>query len=163
LGVTEAPPQQSQRPDEPGWWAKLKGEDLDLNALAESLTYDDLKIIRFGSGYYLRSSDFDGMTAAEEVERCAGEIVRVLNGAATVHFGNHDPVEVDQVARVSKAGAIQHFVFLCGGIRLRSRAAITVRTSDDTEGATPPSEVEVFARLGLMREEVERVPSLLIS
>jgi hypothetical protein len=137
---------------------RLKGEALDLDTLAASLSGEDLIVARLGEAYYLRARDFQGVSSSESgaVERRAEEIIRVVNGAAQVLLGNHHSVEVDRVALVTETGAIQHFVHMSGTVMGRARIEAALETCGASERPASPSEVEVFSRLGLVREDVER-------
>jgi hypothetical protein len=147
---------ESERLDSPGWWARLSGDTLDLDALVESLSSDDLRVSRVGETYYLRSADFDVLPPSEatSVERRATEIVRVLNGALRVYLGSHDPVAVGGVSLVAETGAIQHFFSLTPA-ETRDRA-VPLTIIGGSERDVVRSDVEASSRLGLVREDVER-------
>jgi hypothetical protein len=95
----------------PGWWARLEGDEFDLKALASTL--DDrspAQIHQFDGRYYLRIAEFDQFRESGDVETRVSEILRVLNGAARVQYGNNREVRVDAAARVQRDGQIQHFI-----------------------------------------------------
>jgi hypothetical protein len=140
-----------------GWWVGLSGDQFDLEALRESVRGDEIEIARWDEAYFLRSTDFESLAESAAVERRGNEIVRVLNGAALVHFGNHRAVGVDRVVLVNEDGSKKWFVQLNAGIQVRSRVGATVSSAGGVpEQPPPPSDVEVFLRLGLQREDVER-------
>jgi hypothetical protein len=146
----------------PGWCVRLEGDPLDLEALADAL-FGDVRIVRGGDRFYLRAPDFESFASeeAEAVSRRATEIVRVLNGAAQVHHGDHRPISVGAAALVKKDGSIQHYVFAAtaGGLRLRGRiAALTVTRAGTHEPEPPPtSPIERMTIRGLTDADVERV------
>jgi hypothetical protein len=146
----------------PGWWVRLEGDPFDLEALADAL-FRDVRIARGGDHFYLRAPDFESFASAdaEAVHRRATEIVRVLNGAAQVHHGDHRPISVGAAALVKEDGSIQHYVFAAtaGGLRLRGRiAALTVtRAGTHEPEALPPSPIERMTLRGLTDADVEGV------
>jgi hypothetical protein len=141
---------------EPGWWARLHGEQLDLQALLTSVALEGLQIRRRDDQYYLHSDDFDGIDASEAVERRAEEIVRVLNGAAQIHYGTHRPVRVGGVVSVTETGAMNAFVHLSGSIMARGRLSATLSVGGAPVAPTGPTEVQQFTVAGLADEDAER-------
>jgi hypothetical protein len=99
----------------PGWWARLEGEALDLEALAGALgDRSPVQVRQFDGRYYLRMEEFDQIKGSGDVETRASEILRVINGAARVQHGNNHEVRVDAAANVQPDGTIQHTVHLSG-------------------------------------------------
>jgi hypothetical protein len=140
--VNEADPLSS------GWWVRLEGESVDLVAVADGLS-GELRVVRHGEHFYLHAPDFAGVAAheAEAVERRAAEIVRILNGAAQVQFGDHRPISVGAVALVNEDGGIHHFVFASSAVAVTSR--VRVELTIVGEKAPEPRELSPMERMTL--------------
>ena len=99
-----ADPNREPRLD-PGSWARLAGERLDLEALATA--FADTSAVRvqlFDGRYYLRIEDFDDAGETGHVEARANEVLLVINGASRVEHGDSREVRVDVSARVTETG-----------------------------------------------------------
>lgn len=111
----------------PGWWARLAGERLDLDALV-ALRVKGIEVRRLDDRYYLRAEAFADVGESSDVVRVAEEIVGVLNGAARVEHGNRREVRIDAATRVHEDGRIENFVNLAATITGRSRLTVTLAT-----------------------------------
>jgi hypothetical protein len=147
----------------PGWWARLEGEEFDLTALAGALgDSSPVQIRRFDGRYYLRMAQFDQFNESSDVETRAGEILRIVNGAGRVEYGNSREVRVDAAARVHPDGQIQHFVHLSGAIHARSRVSDSVHALGDQarhghEATQPPSQPMSLAEAQALVGRILRV------
>jgi hypothetical protein len=122
----------------PGWWSRLEGEQLDQEALAEALgDRSPVQIRQFNGRYYLRMAEFDRLDESADVETRASEVLRIVNGAARVQYGDSREVRVDAVARVGPDGQIQHFVHLSGAIHARGRVSATLTVGRESVPAAP--------------------------
>ena len=142
----------------PRWWARLEGEQPDLEALAEALgDRGPVQIRQLDGRYYLRMAEFDRLDESAEVETRASEVLRIANGAARVQYGDSREVRVDAVARVGPNGQIQHFVHLSGAIHARGRvsAALTVN-GDPVPAASEPTVAEEALAAALNDPQAER-------
>lgn len=125
--MTEAPRTNHELRGQPGWWARLEGDGFDVEALAAAL--DDrspAQIRRFDGRYYLRMAEFDQIHDSGDVETRASEVLRIVNGAARIQYGDNREVRVDAVARVQLDGQIQHFIHASGTIHARTRLSATL-------------------------------------
>jgi hypothetical protein len=100
--VNGTPDANQQLRRHPGWWARLEGEEFDLEALAGALgDRSPVQIRQFDGRYYLRMAELDELTDSGDVETRAGEVLRTVNGAARVQYGDNREVQVDAAARGS--------------------------------------------------------------
>jgi hypothetical protein len=116
----------------PGWWVRLNGDPMDLEALEESLSGEDLIVARRGDSFYLRAAEFEDFAADESasVDVRATEIVRILNAAAKVRLGDHRAVSVG-----STASAEQTLFF----VNNFSHGSLQKRCATDPESSTNTS------------------------
>jgi hypothetical protein len=143
----------------PGWWARLVGEGLDLQTLADSVRLPEVEVRSFDGRYYLCAEELQAATDEQsgDAERRAEEIVRVLNGAARVEHGNHREVHVDAAAKVREDGSIQHFVHLSGTIAARDRMSATLTVDGEAQPVLPPpSRIEQTAAKAFKDANAER-------
>lgn len=142
----------------PGWWARLEGEALDLEALAKAFGDESsVQVRKFDGRYYVRMAEFDGIPESADVETRASEVLRVVNGAARVQHGNNAEVRIDAAAHVKPDGSILHTVHLSGSIRSRSRmtASLTVN-GEPAPGTREASVTERATELALNDPQAER-------
>ncbi len=136
----------------PGWWARLEGQSLDLEALANAFTdTSSVRVRQFDGRYYMRTPEFDGLVKSGDVETRATEVLRVVNGAARVEHGDSREVRIDAAASVQPGGQIQHFVHASATQELRLRISTTLTIAGDSAASTPEptiTEVAVIAALG---------------
>jgi len=156
--VTATPDPNQELRLHPGWWARLEGEKLDLDALAEALgDSSPLQIRELDGRHYLRMADFDQVDESGDVETRAGEVVRILNGAARVQYGDSREVRVDAAARVEPNGQIQHFIHLSGTVHARARVSATLTVGGESVPAAPePSVAERAVGAALNDPQAER-------
>jgi hypothetical protein len=87
--MTDAPDPNQELRLHPGWWARLEGEEFDLEALARALgDRSPVQIRQFDGRYYLRSAELDPLNESGDVETRVGEVLRIVNGAARVQNGD---------------------------------------------------------------------------
>lgn len=142
----------------PGWWARLEGEKLDLDALADGLgDRGPVQIRRFDGRYYLRMAAFDRMDDSADVETRANELLRIVNGAARVQHGDSREVRVDAAAQVHPNGQIQHFIHASAALHLRARVSATLTVSGESVTAAPePTVAEQAVSAALKDPQAER-------
>lgn len=116
----------------PGWWARLAGERLDLDAFV-ALHLQGIEVRHLDGRYYLRAEAFADVGESSDVERVAEEIVGVLNGSARIEHGNSREVRVDTATRVHEDGRIENFVNLAATITSRSRLTATLTTAREPQ------------------------------
>lgn len=142
-----------------GWWARLAGDALDLQTLAESVRLAAVQVRQLDGRFYLRADDLQGASSEQsgDVERRAEEILRVLNGAARVEHGNSREVHVDAATRVHVDGRIENFVHAPAHLTARSRMSATLTVTGQQETAEPPpSVIDRLAAKGLADTNIER-------
>jgi hypothetical protein len=156
--MTEARDSNRELRLHPGWWARLEGEELDLQGLAGALGRPQPVQIRKCDGrYYLRMAEFDQLDESGDVETRAAEILRIVNGAARVQYGNSREVRVDATARIHPDGQIQHFVHLSGAIHARSRVSGTLTVGGESVSTAPePTIAERAVGAALNDPQAER-------
>jgi hypothetical protein len=116
-----------------------------------------VQIHKFDGRYYLRMVELDQLDESGDVETRAGEILRIVNGAARVQYGNSREARVDAAARVHPDGQIQHFVHLSGAIHARSRVSATLTVGGGPVRATPePTVAERAVGAALNDPQAER-------
>lgn len=116
----------------PGWWARLAGERLDLDAFV-ALHLQGIEVRHLDGRYYLRAEAFADVGESSDVERVSEEIVGVLNGAARVEHGNSREVRIDTATRVHEDGRIEVFVNLAATVTGRSRLTVTLTTGRESQ------------------------------
>jgi hypothetical protein len=129
----------------PGWWARLDGETFDLEAVAGTLgDTSPVQVRQFDGRYYLRMAEFDQINESGDVETRAAEVLRVVNGAARVQYGDNREVRVDAVASVQPNGQIQNFIHMSATIHARARVSTMLTVNG--ESAPPARESTITER-----------------
>ncbi len=156
--MAEVPPDRNtELRKHPGWWARLAGEALDLETLATSVRLPTIEVRKLDDRYYLRADDFQDASESGEVERRAEEILRVLNGADRVMYGNSHEVHVDAATKVHADGRIENFVHISADLTARSRVSATLTVAGQQETVEPPpSEIDRLTAKALGNANVER-------
>ena len=134
----------------PNWLVRLKGEKFDLEDLPSLLRSPELTVIEENGSYYLKSSDFDSLSLADEVRECVIAIIEMLNDAVKFQIHNFRGVSEDGVTLIEEDGSRRHYAYLKGSITARSKtsANLTVTTSNGTQQvASRPSNVESLLNL----------------
>ncbi len=156
--MTEAPDANQELRLHPGWWARIQGEEFDLEGLDAALKDRSLVQVRqFDGRHYLRMAEFDQLNESGDVETRAGEVLRIVNGAARVQHGNSREVRVDATARVQPDGQIHHFVHMSGTLHGRARLSATVRVNEESAPlAREPTIAERALDMALNDPQAER-------
>jgi hypothetical protein len=156
--MTDAPDPNQELRLHPGWWARLEGQEFDLEALAGALgDRSPVQIRQFDGRYYLRMAEFDQLNESGDVETRAGEVLRLVNGAARVEYGDTREVRVDAAARVHPNGQIQHFVHLSGAVHARARVSATLTVNGESvPAAREPTIAERAVETALNDPQAER-------
>jgi len=134
----------------PNWLVRLKGEKFDLEDLPSLLRSPEHTVIEESGSYYLKSSDFDSLSSADEVRELAITIIDRLNGVMKLRMRNFRGVSEDGVTLIEEDGRRHRYVYLGGSFTARSkvRANATVTTSNGTQQIAPlPSDVESWLSL----------------
>ena len=132
----------------PNWLVRLKGEKFDLEDFPSLLRSPEHTVIEENGSYYLKSSDFDSLSSADEVRERAIAIIDMLNGAMKLHIHDFRGVFEDGVTIIKEDGGRHHYVYLGGSIATRVKVSATVTTSKGTQQIAPqPSEVESWLSL----------------
>jgi hypothetical protein len=156
--MTDAPDPNQELRLHPGWWARLAGGTFDLEALVGALgDRSPVQIRQFDHRYYLRMAEFDQLTESGDVETRAGEVLRIVNGAARIQYGDNREVRVDAAARVQPSGQIQHFIHLSATIHSRGRVSATLTVNgESTPAAREPTIAERAVGAALSDPQAER-------
>jgi len=93
----------------PEWLVKLKGEEVDLKAIEELLHSEWVNVTKESDGYYLKSMDFDGIAAVDEIRERARDILRRASAAERIRCGSSLPLEIEDVLRVEQNGSRHPF------------------------------------------------------
>jgi len=132
----------------PNWLVRLKGEKFDLEDFSSLLRSPEHTVIEENGSYYLKSSDFDSLSSADEVRERAIAIIDMLNGAMKLHIHNFRGVFEDGVTLIKEDGSRHHYAYLGGTIAARAKVSATVTTSNGTQQIAPqPSNVESWLSL----------------
>ena len=132
----------------PNWLVRLKGEKFDLEDFPSLLRSPEHTVIEENGSYYLKSSDFDSLSSADEVRERAIAIIDMLNGAMKLHIHDFRGVFEDGVTIIKEDGSRHHSVYLGGSIAARVKVSATVTTSNGTQQIAPqPSDVESWLSL----------------
>lgn len=96
----------------PGWYARLQGDDVDLDDWAYSLNepFDPVAEKLPNGETVLRSIDFEGLNEASEVRERALVLIGRLNGALNLWNGAR-PVKFAGVYRIDEAGKQHAWIF----------------------------------------------------
>lgn len=156
--MIDAPDPDQELRLHPGWWARLEGEKLDLEALAGVLGHRSrVQVRQFDGRYYMKMVEFDQLDESGDVETRAGEILRIVNGAARVQYGDSREVRVDAAARVQPNGQIQHFVHASAALHLRARVSATLTVNGESAAAArEPTIAERAVETALNDPQAER-------
>lgn len=112
------------------WLVRLIGEPVDLKALSGLFDSPDLSVREDEADYYLRSSDFEVLTEADDVRLRASELVQRINGIASVSLGSFVAVSLDDVVRIGQDGKRLHHMTLL--VQSRWVASFTATSPDGT-------------------------------
>ena len=156
--MTDTPDPNQELRLHPGWWARLEGEKLDLEALAGALgDRSPVQVRQLDGRYYMRMEEFDQINESGDVETRASEVLRVVNGAARVQFGDHSEVRIDAAARVQPNGQIQHFIHLSATLHSRARVSATLTINGESgPAACEPTITELAVETALNNPQAER-------
>jgi hypothetical protein len=156
--MTDVPDPNQELRLHPGWWARLEGQEFDLKALAGALgDRSPVRIREFDDRYYLRMAEFDQLDESGDVETRAGEVLRIVNGAARVQYGDSLEVRVNAAARVHPNGQIEHFVHLSATVQARARVSATLAVDGESVRAAPePTIAERAVEAALNDLQAER-------
>ena len=114
------------------WFVPITGENSDLEQLSKSLNSPELRVIQEGSDFILKSTDFDLLNDADDVQNRAIEIMSLINGAAMLAMGMRKPLVVDCAVNVNGDGKRQFFVWCSLDASLRVSASESVVAADGT-------------------------------
>lgn len=132
----------------PNWLVRLKGEKFDLEDFPSLLRSPEHTVIEENGSYYLKSSDFDSLSSADEVRERAIAIIDMLNGAMKLHIHDFRGVFEDGVTLIKEDGSRHHYVYLGCSIAARVKVSAAVTTSNGTQQVAPqPSNVESWLSL----------------
>jgi hypothetical protein len=92
------------------WLVRLRGQRSDLEDLSEWLTSSDLNVRKEDDHFYLRCSEFEPLTDADDVRGRATELLDIINGASMLRSGSYLPVELDTVAWIDEEGKLRLLV-----------------------------------------------------
>ncbi len=135
-----------------GWWARLEGQTCDLEALAWALgDRSRVQVRQFDGRYYVRMAEFDQLDESGDVETRAGEVLRIVNGAARVEYGDNSEVRVDASARVQPNGQIQHLIHLSATLHSRARVLTTLTVNGESAPAARANHHRACGGSGLER------------
>jgi hypothetical protein len=129
----------------PKWLVRLKGERFDLDDFPKLLRSPEVRVVEENGSFYLESSEFNSLTLAEEVRGRGRALIKLINGVAKFNRDNFLGIFEDAITRVEDDGKRHNFVFLEGGITIRTKVSgqLTVIAADGTEKiATQPSVLE---------------------
>jgi len=129
----------------PKWLVRLKGERFDLEDFPKLLRSPEVRIVEVDGSFYLESSEFNSLTLAEEVRERGRALIKLINGVTKFNRDNFLGISEDAITRLEDDGKRHNFVFLEGGITIRTKVSgqPTVITADGTEKvATQPSALE---------------------
>lgn len=127
------------------WKAVLRGNDLDLQTLADIFREGDPGVTVEDDGtFVLQSTAFDGMEGAQEVQPAAAALLVLLNGAAKASDPSHRPVDLTGHFR---SGETVHAVVLADTITVRSRLGAVVVRADGDPHPPPPPRARAWAAL----------------
>ncbi len=112
------------------WFVPITGENSDLEELSKSLNSPELRVIQEGSDFILKSTDFDLLNDADDVQNRAIEIMSLINGAAMLAMGMRKPLVVD--CAVNGDGKRQFFVCCSLDASLRVSVSESVVAADGT-------------------------------
>ncbi len=139
----------------PNWLVRLKCEKFDLEDLPSLLRSPEHTVIEENGFYYLKSSDFNSLSSADEVRERAIAIIDMLNGAMKLHIHNFRGVFEDGVTIIKEDGSRHHYAYLGGTIAARAKVSATVTTSNGTQQIAPrPSNVESWLSLAKSDKDV---------
>jgi hypothetical protein len=128
-------------PLDPGVWVSLSGESLDLEEVTKLFSQSQtIRIRGEGDSYYLTEPDL--VSLSDDVARRdrAVEIVELVNGAARLHWANHQDLRVgSQVVTIGEDGSrTQSIVLPVEPAIVRTRAMGVAVVVGGVRVPTPP-------------------------
>jgi hypothetical protein len=113
----------------------------DLAALEQSLTSDDLLVVRNKADYFFESTTLASLQSAEEVRSKAEELVALLSGAVALSLESRTPIRVGNVAQVSDSGQRNEFVSVADTVTVRSSVSVAKVSADGTVETRHPADL----------------------
>ena len=150
----------------PGWYARLEGEDVDLDDWLQSFNepFDPVALKLPNGEIVLRSADFDDLTEASDVRARALILVSRMNGAISLWNGAQ-PVRFAGVYRIDESGKQHAFIFAEMAAmefgRCIMRATAVVLGPDGKPISPPPPEPSAPQKWNRLAEKNDDVSDLL--
>ncbi|MBI4302647.1 MAG: hypothetical protein HY664_08570 [Chloroflexi bacterium] len=139
------------------WLVRLKGEEFDLEDLATEIRSPSFNVAKENDYYYLTSLGFNSLTTADDVRAKATELIRVINGAASLTFAKFQGVEFDALTLIEPNGRRHNYIYLAATLTARARVSATLTTvnSEGTEDLSQqPTEMESWVTLAMQERDV---------
>jgi hypothetical protein len=114
---------------------RLKGDELDLRALAQHLNSTHVNVSKDEDDhYYLRSSAFEAAASNAAVSDYAPELIRRINRVARFLLGeNYFPVEYDSLFYIGDDGRRYQTVGLSTSTRYKTRSKYLLASAEEME------------------------------
>jgi hypothetical protein len=135
------------------WRAHIQGEQFDLQELRESLAGHDPNIIVDGPNFYVTSTEWNQLEAAEVLQR-AKELIQRLEDVAHLYSADTTPLKIGGLVRIDEEGRKHHILIAEAGAYAisgsRARAIATVSGAKAT--VEVKQEHQIIRHLRLSRE-----------
>ena len=141
------------------WKVVLSGSGFDLERLSLLAAGDPFSIRKVDGKYTLESVEFESLDSPDAVWDCAVTLIRRINGAARMLFGDHDNVDVDKIVQDKPDGRTSvHVVVRVPAALARARAgACAVHVDGMEEEGSGYSPLHSWVKLASHNEDVAEV------
>jgi hypothetical protein len=144
-----------------GWWIGLKGEAMDVGAIADLYT-GSVEVSAVHDDTWLRVGDLGEARAPTDALERGEELLALLNGGAQIYYGNHVEVTATCVVeRVEHGCSHRTTIVRVGSAISRSRVGTPTLLVKGVEIAPAPPPPRKWFQLALVDEDAASVLRLL--
>ncbi len=137
------------------WRIELAGEDLDLSTVASLLPGPELNVIKSDDQYYLRGSDLELYTSADDIHAYAEAILPIINGASRMSNSDAQPLAIGAIYKVHDDGRHDVSVPITRALNVRSRVLVTAAVNEAPPSPPPGSTLMERVQIAQRRPEVD--------
>lgn len=84
------------------WLVGLIGDKFDLEELPKLFRSDALRVTEEHDGYYLKSSEFESLSNADDVRAKAKTLLQHLNGVSKLFLSTSKPIQIGGITIIDE-------------------------------------------------------------
>ncbi len=146
------------------WQVQITGDQIDLERLAESLSSNDPRILKYRGAYFIESNRFARVSEPEKIKSITTEILEVLTGVVRLSsLGGKTPLQVANVDCVLPNGQRVLYLEFHETLHISTSMNVEVETANGEKIVVtePPSKISPWTTLGLTNTNVAKAFRLL--